>query len=84
MTIMRLRCSGNEQNMLKKQSTVNIQNTEDDHEIFVSILSIFNFKTILSLLHSCDLSLCAWVQIDTKWIPTAEESRVSPRTNLLL
>jgi len=39
-TIKRWRCSGTEKNKLKQQSTVNIQNTEDDLKILLRILSI--------------------------------------------
>jgi len=47
MTIKRWHCSGNEKNKLEQQSTVNIQNTEEDLKILLRILSI---KTLSNLL----------------------------------
>jgi len=40
MSIKRWHCSGNEKNKLKQQSTFKSQNTEDDFEILLKILSI--------------------------------------------
>jgi hypothetical protein len=55
-TIKRQHDSDNEKNMQKQQSTVNNQNTEDNLNIVLRILSVI-YITITFLIHNCDIAL---------------------------
>ena len=57
-TIKRWHCSGNEKNELDQQSTVNIQNTEDDVKILLRILSMDHLQLLPLLLFTYVTMLC--------------------------
>jgi len=80
MTIQRSHCSGNEKNKLKQQCAVNMQNTKENLKILFRILLLKTLLKITSLLHTHDLSLYAWEQIDTVRISTSEDSRILQRS----
>jgi len=82
-TIKRWHCSGNEKNKLKQQSTVNIQNTEDNLKILLRILSQNKLPiTSTSIIHLCDYTLYAWTQIDPIRVRTANGSGTFRRSSL--
>jgi hypothetical protein len=59
----------------QQQSPVNSQNTEDDLNILLKILSIPN-SIITSLINLCEWPLYAWTSLYTCRIRTATESRL--------
>jgi hypothetical protein len=63
---------------LKQQSTVNIQNTEDDLKILLRILSKLLY-IISSLIHLRDQAVYVWTTLDTIQILSATDSGVFRR-----
>ena len=64
-TIKRWHCSSNEKNKLKQRSTVNIQNTEDDLKILLTILSIKYLHNYF--YYAYPSSWLCFICLDTGW-----------------
>jgi hypothetical protein len=77
MTINRWHCSSNEKNQLKRHSTVNNQNTEDDLKILLRMPSITT--NITTLIHLRDQAVYVWTTLDTVQIRNPESCRVIRR-----